>query len=750
MALLSAAGYLVTSETIRRDRDATAARRAQIASVRTQDVLGHARASVVGLGNVLAAERVPSPQRFAELAGSTAGSIGLTDAMWVRRVNGHLVATFTSRTRPELRPGVDVSIWPALSRAIENRASAFAVAASDAGALGSQPGFYLLESGNYANGPGRNGVLVVFVPRGWLTVSLAEDPRRVAVSLDGALLDGGLRSGITATTSFDALARHWQIDVGREPRSQLQSLLPWLAFAWPIAAALLIVVVTRGIVRRRRAEREVERVFDLSLDLLAIAGFDGYFKRVNPAIERTLGYSSEQLLSRPFSDFVHPEDRESTLEALSALAGGEEVVQFENRYVCSDGSARWLEWSTRPVPHERRLYAAARDVTDRRRAETQSRVLADEQAALRRVATLVARGAAATDVFDAVTAEVGQLLPADATQMSCYNSDGTVTSVARWSTPGFELPTATRWALGGQNVTTLVAHTGRPARIDAYTEGSSDIAVAARLAGAQGAVGAPIIVEGRVWGVMVASSTEARPLRPNTEARLAAFTELVATAIANATSRAELTASRARVVGTADDTRRRIERDLHDGTQQRLLSLVLALRSAEKTVPYDQDQLRSELSHVMTGLADAVDELREIARGIHPAILSRGGLGPALTTLARRADVPVKLELRVPRRLADAVEVAAYYVVSEALANVAKHARASVVEVAAATRDSIIELAVRDDGVGGADPDQGSGLIGLRDRVEALGGTIEISSSRGNGTTIVAKIPIDGTDELNA
>jgi signal transduction histidine kinase len=248
---------------------------------------------------------------------------------------------------------------------------------------------------------------------------------------------------------------------------------------------------------------------------------------------------------------------------------------------------------------------------------------------------------------------------------------------------------------------------------------------------------------------MVAYSTSDQPLPPDTEARLAQFTELVATAIANADSRAELTASRARVVAAADESRRRIERDLHDGAQQRLLSVALALSAAQATLPPELDELRAELSETASGLADALEDLREIARGIHPAILSQGGLGPALKTLARRAVVPVQLDIRVKRTLPEAVGVAAYYVVSEALTNAAKHARASVVHVELKAEDSIVELGIRDDGVGGAHPDRGSGLIGLRDRVEALGGTFEIQSSPGRGTSLLAKIPIDEMEELD-
>jgi signal transduction histidine kinase len=238
-------------------------------------------------------------------------------------------------------------------------------------------------------------------------------------------------------------------------------------------------------------------------------------------------------------------------------------------------------------------------------------------------------------------------------------------------------------------------------------------------------------------------STKGDPFPPDTEDRMANFTELVATAIANADSRAELKASRARVVAAGDEARRRIERDLHDGTQQRLVSVGLELRAAQAMVPPDVPDLTAQLSHVAEDLAAAVTDLQEASRGIHPAVLSRGGLGPALRTLARRSALPVELDLRVDRRLPERIEVAAYYVVSEALTNAAKHAHASVVEVELEADDATVRLSIRDDGVGGADPTRGSGLVGLRDRIEALGGKIQVASPAGSGTSVVVQIPID-------
>jgi signal transduction histidine kinase len=221
------------------------------------------------------------------------------------------------------------------------------------------------------------------------------------------------------------------------------------------------------------------------------------------------------------------------------------------------------------------------------------------------------------------------------------------------------------------------------------------------------------------------------------------FTELLATAIANADSRSELAASRMRIVAASDEARRRIERDLHDGTQQRLVSLGLSVRAAEAQVPSDSSDLRLELSRIATGLAEAVADLQETSRGIHPAILSKGGLGPALRALARRSAIPVELDLTTDTRLPEPIEVAAYYVASEALANATKHAQASLIEVSPTPRDGNLVLSVRDDGVGGADPAGGSGLVGLTDRVEALGGSISVRSRPGDGTHITAELPLE-------
>jgi len=381
-------------------------------------------------------------------------------------------------------------------------------------------------------------------------------------------------------------------------------------------------------------------------------------------------------------------------------------------------------------------------------ARVELRGFAEEQAALRRMATLVARGVPPEEVFAAVAEEVGRVLGVDYTAMSRYEPDGTRTVVAAWARSGFPVvPVGTKEILGGPNVPTLVFETGRSARIDRYGEDAGPAASAAVAAGVISAVGVPIHVGGQLWGLMNVYSTAEELLPADTGARLAGFTELVATAIANAEAQAALTASRARIVATADATRRRIERDLHDSAQQQLVSLTLRLRTAQAMVAPGAGELARQLDDVATGLDEALDELQKIARGIHPAVLAEGGLRPALKALARRSAVPVRLGVRVGGRLPERVELAAYYVVSETLTNAAKHASASEVDVDVEASDGVLRIEVRDDGRGGATLAHGSGLVGLKDRVETLGGQFVLRSQPGAGTTVSITVPLDDDSE---
>jgi signal transduction histidine kinase len=608
-------------------------------------------------------------------------------------------------------------------------------------------------------------------------------------------------------------------------------------------------------------------------------------------------------MSRPFLEFVHPDDVERTRDALIHLATGEDVIGFECRLVCVDGSVRRFEWNARTLSHLGVLYGIARDVTVRsalaeeqaalrrvavlvaqqpspsevftavteavgllldadlavlhvfpgdgrsttiaswsgggpslpigtrfpldgdglaarifesgaparmhsddeawERAATdlarslrvrsavgapilvegklwgalmaatrgvepwaenaETRIaaftelvataiasaeardalaqLAEEQAALRRVATFVAQGVSPQELFEAVAEEIGRLLPIGSATMGRYEPDGSVTTVASWSTTEAAFPTGRRWPTEGTNVAWMVLQTGEAARLDDFSAATDPIGVAAREAGIKSAVGSPIVVEGHLWGVMTATSTEG-PLPPDTEARLASFTELVATAIANAESSAEIAASRRRIVAASDDARRRIVRDLHDGAQQRLVHTVITLKLAQQALAKGADNGPLLMQEAIGNAEQAVAEVRELAHGILPAVLTHGGLRAGIDALASRMPVPVPVQVAIPAdRLPAPIEATTYFVVAEALTNVAKHARATSAAVAARVEDGTLRVEVRDDGVGGARP-EGTGLQGLRDRLAALDGRLQVECPADGGTLVAAAIPI--------
>jgi PAS domain S-box-containing protein len=373
--------------------------------------------------------------------------------------------------------------------------------------------------------------------------------------------------------------------------------------------------------------------------------------------------------------------------------------------------------------------------------------LAEEQAALRRVATLVASGTRPEEVFAAVVNEVARLLSVDLANACRYESDDTFTIVA---SAGDLLPVGSQWPVRRQkNLATLVLETRRPARLDDYADATGPLAEGIREAGIRSAVATPIIVEGRLWGLMAAGSRQAQPLAPDTEARLTSFTDLLATAIANAEARTEVAASRARIAAAADEERRRVVRDLHDGAQQRLVHTVITLKLAHRTLRNEkQDDLPALLTEALDQAQQATNELRELAHGILPDVLTKGGLRAGVGALTSRMPVPV--ETAVPAdRLPAVVEATAYFVVAEALTNVAKHARAAHAAVTARVVDGVLEVEVRDDGVGGARPD-GSGLLGLRDRLAVLDGRLRIETPPDGGTLVAADIPLsDSTPRIS-
>ena len=384
-----------------------------------------------------------------------------------------------------------------------------------------------------------------------------------------------------------------------------------------------------------------------------------------------------------------------------------------------------------------RLRAA--EAEQRRR---QADVLAGQQAALRRVATLVARAADLQEVFSVAVHELALSLGVDHASLLRFESDENCVVLAALERPGRPgLTRGERLSLTGDSVSARIRKAGSPALIDDYHTATGPIARRLQGLGVRSGAGAPLIVDGAVRGALLVGSPAPQAFSQQLEAHIGDFADLISTAIANAETRAELTASRARIVAAADEARRGFERDLHDGAQQRIVSLSLELRAIEAAAEGD-DGLRGQLSDVVNGLAGLHSDLQELSRGMHPAVLSRGGLRPAIRALARRSTVPVELSVEVDHRLPESVEVAAYYVVAEALTNVAKHANADSVTVEIGLHDGLLQLSVTDDGVGGATAGGGSGLVGLRDRVDALSGELSVTSTTGAGTLVRASIPV--------
>jgi PAS domain S-box-containing protein len=596
--LLSVAGFVVTTRLVDADRSTAARQAADSDAAQVRGLLQQAYQFSTGLASALAGEPVANAGRFQVLESSAATTVGLTGAMWVEPVTSSGRSAYERRTGAPItrlpgtqpagaaatylpatfitglpfRRGADMSGLPALAATLQNPLSIFGTATPVATVAG-QRGFFIVQGGRFGQGGASSGFLVVFVPAGWLNLSLGAVSNQIAISQDGRRLAGAFDATPAAGTTFDSLTQSWRVGVAPVPPTGVQQALPPLAFSWPLATALVAYLVARATRRRRRAEREIDDVYDLSLDLLCILGVDGYLKRVNPAFERTLGYQEAELLSRPLVEFIHPDDRQAAEATMARLQTGRGAERFESRYVRSDGEVRSLEWSARPMVERGLIYAAARDVTD-------SRLLVQE-----------------------------------------------------------------------------------------------------------------------------------------------------------------LAMSRRRVVATADETRRRVERDLHDGAQQQLVTTILTLKQAGQAADGDSE-VAELIQKAVVSTERANDELRELARGIHPAILSTGGLEPAVKGVARRSPIPVVLDLQTHDRLPERIEVTAYYVISEALTNAAKHSGASAVHVCVAPADGGVRLSVSDDGVGGADPAGGSGLIGLKDRVAAAGGTLTVQSPPGQGTRLVVELPL--------
>jgi PAS domain S-box-containing protein len=1118
--LLTIAGFFAARQLGEMDAERDSSHRADIAATQLHDRVAQAETLVDGVRRFLSGHETPNgtTEQLPDVGALWLNPAGLPAAAWVERVparerasyerrTGHrivmptssgglaragsrksyLPATLVTGFPPMSAPGLDLGGISGIAATVARPETAYRVRATSLLRLPDRTtGLFLVQSAQRLNrGSVEPGFAVLFLPASWLlsaadTIDSTPTAHpRLQIAVSGASV-GDLGGADTARSNFAAAGQRFEVRVPKGHVRGAAAVLPWIVLAGGVVLAALAGALEVISARRAKARAELDRLFTIAPDLIVVSGFDGYFKRVNPAFHALLGYTEQEALSRPILEFVHPDDRERTRAELNRRHRGEMVISFQNRYVCKNGSYRWMEWTAVPIVEDRLNYAVARDVTERRQAENdlreaeeRTRALAEEQVALRRVATLVAQGTPSHELFTAVAEEAVGLFPVETISVARYEADETVTilALAGKAPKGFAI--GTRWPLGGKNVSTLVAQTRGPARVDSYVEAPGELSAAiregrigasvgtpvlvegrlwgvmtasaqaalppgieerlvsftelvataianadsrealAQLADQQAAlrrvatlvaegvepddlfavvaeevsrvvdlpavsvvryevdgtatecanfnrgerlfptgvrwsiegtnilrlvrdssaaariddysglegemaeivrnsgirstVGVPIIVAGRVWGTMVGSTTAPEPLPEDTKTRLASFTELLATAIenaesraglarlaeeqaalrrvatlvaegvrpekvfsalseelsrlvdaeaavisrleadgrlrvlaasgsaidqsllrctgfepepgtviaevlrtgratrkddysaapvtvrelgirsevaipivvegalwgivgigtvrerfpddtpqrleeftelaataiANAESRSELAASRVRIVAASDETRRRIERDLHDGTQQRLVSLSLELRLAESTVPAELEETRRTLDRAAEELNGVIEDLREISRGIHPAILSEGGLGPALRTLARRSAIPVELDAGVAARLPQPIEVAAYYVVSEALANATKHAMATGVAVAVEAQNGSLRLTIDDDGVGGADPSDGSGLAGLRDRVEALGGSIKISSPAGEGTRLVVDLPLD-------
>jgi PAS domain S-box-containing protein len=501
--------------------------------------------------------------------------------------------------------------------------------------------------------------------------------------------------------------------------------------------------------RLRESDARKSAILNAAFDCIITMDADGRVVEVNQAAERTFGYGASEMVGRELAELIIPPTlRQAHRRGLERyVATGRSRMlghPVELPAMRADGSQFPAEIAiTRPRLAGPPLFTGyLRDVTERRRNEQALRSLAEEQAALRRVATVVASEADQERLFAVVTEEVGRLLGAHTSNMVRYEPDETAVVAGAWSTGDVRaVPVGTHVALDSDTVAARILRSGRPERLDSYEGISGSTVEMLRRLGFRSAVGAPIHLAGRLWGAVMVSTVEDKPFPTGSERRIADFAELVALALANAEAREELAASRARIVEAGDAERQRLERNLHDGAQQRLVALSLTLRLSEAKVAAGDPQAPEVLRRAKVELAEALTELRELARGIHPTILTDRGLTPALETLAGRSSIPVELRVILDDRLSSPVEAAAYYIVAEALTNASKHADASRVLVRVSRDDASVLVEVADDGVGGADQRGGTGVRGLRDRVEALGGTLELDSPAGVGTTLAARIP---------
>jgi PAS domain S-box-containing protein len=508
-------------------------------------------------------------------------------------------------------------------------------------------------------------------------------------------------------------------------------------------------------VERCRAEQSVREsdarksaILNAAFDCIITMDGDGHIVEVNAATEATFGYSAHEMVGQELAALMIPpgELREDHRRGLRRYmeTGASRIVghPVELTAMRADGSLFPVELAvTRPeLPGAPLFCGYLRDVTERRRAEHALQGMAEEQAALRRVATAVAAEVAPERLFGLIAEEVGRALGARIGNILRYDGDGTALTMGVWSDGADTIPVGTMLQLDGDTIAPQIWRTGQPARYDSLEGMTGTLAATLRDKGIKAAVGAPVIWAGNLWGAVIISSND-EPFPPEAEFRVADFADLTAQAIANAQAREELAASRMRIVEASDAERRRLERNLHDGAQQRLVATSLTVRLAARRVTEDPT-VRAMLDGAGDELARALEELRELARGLHPAVLTDHGLRAAIEAVADRAPLPVEVDVPLDQRLPESVEAAAYFVVCEALTNVAKYAQASEARVRVGHVDGSAQVEVVDDGVGGADERSGSGLRGLADRVEALGGRLIVTSPAGAGTAVRALLPV--------
>ncbi len=492
--------------------------------------------------------------------------------------------------------------------------------------------------------------------------------------------------------------------------------------------------------------------------LVCVLDTDGRVLLFNDACERATGFTRDEVIGRELADvLVPPDERSAFREVLSFIWKTGHSSPQVGHWQTKDGSQRLVAWSNKPVPPTDAspgyLVASGIDLTDRAGLQEEPALagdpqaklaevgqLAQEQKALRRVATLVASEASPESVFMAVSAECARVLGVTTSAVWRYEGDDTATIVGRFNRDGIDpFPLGTRLYADETTSIGRARETGVPARVEDWGAAEGELAEMLVRSGYRSTVSAPIIVAGTLWGAV--SIGDAEPLPPTAEMRLAAFCDLVSLAVASAQAREDLQRSRARIVRAGDEQRRRLERNLHDGAQQRLVAATLLLRLAQARLEADPSAASALLQEAGGELDAGLEELRELARGLHPGALMEHGLQGALRLLEERLPLPV--EITVPsERLDRHLEATAYFIVSEGLTNVVKHARASSACVRVERRGRALQLEISDDGSGGADTSKGTGLLGLRDRAEAEGGTLVVVSPPGRGTVITATLPL--------